>query len=122
MQTVAIIGASQSWEKYGNKAVRAYIKQGWQVYPVNPKETQIEGLPVYKSIKDISGAIDRVSMYVPSEIGLKIVADIAKKKPKELFFNPGSESEELIAKAQELGLDPIQACSIIDIGEQPVNF
>lgn len=122
MQNVAIIGASQSREKYGNKAVRAYIKQGWQVYPVNPKETQIEGLPVYKSIKDIPGAIDRVSMYVPPEVGLKIVEDIAKKKPKEFFLNPGSESEELIARARELGLDPIQTCSIINIGESPSSF
>jgi hypothetical protein len=71
---------------------------------------------------DIPGEIDRVSVYVPPEVGLKIIEAIAQKKPKELFFNPGSESEESIAKAKELGLDPIQACSIVDIGENPSNF
>ncbi len=122
MKTVAIIGASNNRAKYGNKAVRAYIKQGWRVYPVNPKEMQIEGLSVRKSIKDVPGAIDRVSMYVPPKIGLKIIEDIARKKPKEFFLNPGAESEELITKAKELGLKPIQACSIIDIGERPSDF
>jgi hypothetical protein len=33
--------------------------------------------------------------------------------------NPGAESDELIAEAERLGLEPIQACSIIDIGEVP---
>jgi hypothetical protein len=122
MKTVAIIGASNNREKYGNKAVRAYIKQGWQVYPVNPKESLIEGLEVYKRFLDIPRVVDRVSMYVPSEIGLKIIRDVAKKKPEEFFLNPGSESEELIAKAKELGLNPIQACSIIAIGESPSDL
>ena len=61
-------------------------------------------------------------MYVPPEIGLKIIRDVAKKKPKEFFLNPGAESEELIGKAKELGLNPIQACSIIAIGESPSDL
>lgn len=122
MKTVVIIGASNNRQKYGNKAVRAYVKQGWRVYPVNPKESQIEGLKVYKSILDIPSSIERVSMYVPPEVGLKIISNIAQKKPKELFFNPGSESDQLLAKSKELGLNAIQACSIRNIGESPENF
>ena len=44
MKTVAIIGASSDRAKFGNKAVRAFQQQGCAVYPVNPKETEIEGL------------------------------------------------------------------------------
>ena len=122
MKTVAIIGASNNRKKYGNKAVRAYIKQGWRVYPVNLKESVIEGLTVYHNISDIPGAIDRVSMYVPPAIGLQIIAEIAKRSPKEIFLNPGSESDELLAKSKELGLNVIEACSIINIGETPENY
>ena len=37
----------------------------------------------------------------------------------ELFLNPGSESGAVIARAQELGIVPILACSIVDIGRSP---
>jgi len=41
MKTIAIIGASADRGKFGNKAVRAFVRQGYTVYPVNPKETEI---------------------------------------------------------------------------------
>ena len=43
MPSVAVIGASSAHQKYGNKAVRAYLRQGWTVYPVNPNETDDRG-------------------------------------------------------------------------------
>ena len=69
---IAIIGASNNKEKYGNKAVRAYKKQGHSVYPVNPKEKTIEGLRVYKLILDIPDEIERASIYLPPEIGITL--------------------------------------------------
>ena len=36
MKTVAIIGASSNRAKYGNKALRAYERQGYRVIPINP--------------------------------------------------------------------------------------
>ncbi len=53
MQTAAVIGASNDRRKFGNKAVRAFARQGYDVYPVNPKETEIEGRPAFKSIRDL---------------------------------------------------------------------
>ncbi len=119
MASVAVIGASGAPHKFGNKAVRAYLRQGWTVYPVNPTETTIEGLRVYPSLDAIPGAVDRVSIYVPSSIGETLLDAIKAKAPKELFINPGAESDTLIARAEALGLNPIQACSIVDIGERP---
>jgi hypothetical protein len=58
-------------------------------------------------------------MYVPSSIGITLLESIKAKGAAEFFLNPGSESDELVARANELGLDPILACSIIDIGESP---
>lgn len=36
-RTIAIVGASADRAKFGNKAVRAYAEEGWEVWPVNPK-------------------------------------------------------------------------------------
>jgi predicted CoA-binding protein len=120
MATVAVIGASNVSQKYGNKAVRAYLRQGWTVYPVNPNEATVEGLKVYRTIADIPGTIDRVTMYVPPSVGITLLDAIKAKAPAaELFLNPGSESDELVDRAASLGLETIQACSIVDIGERP---
>ena len=119
MPTIAIIGASSDRAKFGNKAVRAYLRQGWTVFPVNPAGGVIEGLPVHRSVLDVPGRLDRASLYVPPEIGVTLLPDIAAKGASELWVNPGAESQELLDRARELGLDPIVACSIVDIGERP---
>jgi predicted CoA-binding protein len=119
MPSVAVIGASNDRQKFGNRAVRAYLRQGWTVYPVNPRETTVEGLAAFGSILDIPGDVDRASLYVPPAVGEKLLEEIHRKRVRELFVNPGAESERLIREAERLGLDPIQACSIVDIGERP---
>ena len=112
--TVAVIGASKDPSKYGNLSVRAHLEAGYEVFPVNPKEAEIEGLKVYRSVSEIPAALDRVSVYLPPQIGMKTIEEIARKGTQELFLNPGSESDELIEKARSLGLNVIVACSITD--------
>jgi predicted CoA-binding protein len=119
MPRVAVIGASSDRAKYGNRAVRAYLRQGWTVYPVNPHERAIEGLAAYANIEAIAAPVDRASLYVPAEVGRTLLAGIARKGVGELFVNPGAESDDLLREAERLGLEVIQACSIIDIGERP---
>jgi hypothetical protein len=118
-KTIAIVGASSDRSKYGNKAVRAFRDGGWTVYPVNPKAEEVEGLPCYGSVADVPGPLDRVALYVPPEVGKQLLGDIAAKHPTELFLNPGSADAELIAQAEALGLNPIEACSIVSIGLRP---
>ena len=120
-RTVAVVGASSDRSKFGNKAVRAYIDQGWGDYPDNPKGGRIEGLQVYTSIEDIPVKIDRVTLYLPPAVGVKALPAIAALAPAEFFVNPGSESDEFVEEAKRLGLDPILACSIIDLGITPTD-
>jgi predicted CoA-binding protein len=119
-KTVAVIGASKNRTKYGNKAVRAYLRNGYKVYPVNPKEETIEGLKAYRSILDIQGEVDRATLYVPPKVGLRVIEEIAQKGVKELYINPGAESDELFDKARMLNLKPILACSILAVGLDPL--
>ncbi len=121
-KTVAVLGASADRSKFSNKAVRAYVQEGWKVYPINPKGGMIEGLQAYTSLAEISGHVDRVTVYLPPPVAVKALAEIAKTNPNELYINPGAESEELVAAAEKLGLDPILACSIIEIGVRPSAF
>jgi predicted CoA-binding protein len=121
-KVVAVVGASSNRHKFGNRAVRAFRQQGYTVVPINPHEDEIEGLKAYKSVLDVPGSIDMATMYVPAEIGERIVEEIARKEIPEMWLNPGAESDALIARAAALGLRPIVACSIVGIGENPYSF
>ena len=119
---VAVIGASNDRRKYGNKAVRAFRARGYTVYPINPHETSIEGLVAYARVTDVPEPVEMATMYVPPEVGLTVVDDLARKGVTKVWFNPGSESAALVARAKALGLAPVEECSIVAIGDSPANY
>lgn len=116
---VAVIGASSNPQKFGNRAVRAFVRQGYTVVPINPNEPEVEGLKTYRSVLDVPGPIDMASFYVPPSVGERVIEDVARKGIGEVWFNPGAESDALIARARALNIQPIVACSIIAIGQNP---
>jgi len=119
MKSIAIIGASANPEKFGNKAVRAFVQQGWTVYPINPKEPVIEGLQAYKSVREIPGAVDEASVYLAPHLVPAVLQEIAAKGIKKVWLNPGTESENALDRAEELGLEAVVACSIVGVGVDP---
>ena len=121
--TAIILGASTDRRKFGNKSVRAHLVQGYDVYPVNPGADQIEELTAYASLTDVPvERPNRISVYLPPHIGIALLEQIRDKQADEVWFNPGSESAELLGRAEELGLNVIQACSIVDVGMSPSAF
>src|ERR1700752_2272665 len=113
MKVVAIIGASNDRRKFGNRAVRAFAREGYTVVPINPHETEVEGLKAYASVLDVPGPIDMASFYVPPEVGEQVIEEIARKGIAEVWFNPGAESDALIDRARSLQIRPTVACSIV---------
>jgi predicted CoA-binding protein len=59
------------------------------------------------------------SFYVPPDVGERVISEVAQKQIAEVWLNPGSESDELIARARALSIRPIIACSIIAVGQNP---
>ena len=118
--TVAVVGANSDRRKFGNKSVRAHALAGFTVFPVHPTETTVEGLPVYRSVRDIPvDHIDRVTVYLPPAVGLTVLPDFAAKSVGEVWLNPGADAPEVVAKAKELGLKVVTGCSILAVGANP---
>lgn len=118
-KVVAVIGASSNRQKFGNRAVRAYLRQGYTVVPINPHEAEVEGLKAYASVLDVPGPIDMASFYVPPNVGERVITEVAQKQIPEVWLNPGADSDALIARARSLSIKPIVACSIIAVGQNP---
>ncbi len=121
-RTVAVIGASNNRDKFGNKALRAFARQGYTVIPVNPNETEVEGHKAYASVLDVPVPIDMATVYVPAQAGVGVMEQLAQIAVGEIWLNPGADADEVVARARELGLTVVQACSIIAIGESPGRY
>ena len=119
---VAVIGASNDRHKFGNRAVRAYQQQGYTVIPINPHEATVEGLKAFRSVLDVPGPVDMASFYVPPDVGERVIDEVAKKGIPEVWLNPGAESDALVARARALNIQPIVACSIVAIGQNPYQL
>ena len=124
MKTIAVVGASASRQKFGNKCVRAYRDAGYQVYPVNPSERVIEGLPVFRTLADVPAPLERISVYLPPPLTLALLPAIARAATAgtEVWFNPGSADSAVLAEARRLGIAARPGCSIVDIGRSPGDF
>lgn len=116
MKTVAVIGASNDRAKYGNKAVRGYLAEGYRVVPVNPHEVEIEGLRTYRSVLDIPHDVDMVSVYVPPGAGMAVMTEVAQRGIREVWLNPGADGPAVIQHARDLGIEPVVACSLVALG------
>lgn len=76
-RSVAIVGASKKPGKIGNAIVKNMIACGYQgkIYPVNPKEEEIEGLRCYPNLKEIGESVDLVVVAVPAHRTLAVAQD-----------------------------------------------
>ncbi len=122
-RTVAIVGASADRRKFGNKSIRAHAAAGWQVFPVHPTETSIEGLTAFRTIADIPlEELDRISVYLAPAVALKVMESFGVKPVGEVWLNPGADDDTVVEKAKWLGLNVVKACSIVDVGHSPSQF
>lgn len=84
--SVAVVGASRAPGKIGNAIVRNIINSGYQgiIFPVNPKESEIEGLACYPKIGTISREVEMAVLSVPAALVLSSAEECGKKGVKAL--------------------------------------
>jgi predicted CoA-binding protein len=115
----AVLGATYDRHKFGYKVFNKLKKFGYNVFPVNPGLDEIEGIKCYKSINEIPEEIDVVSLIINPKIGVTILEDAKSKGVKTIWCQPGANSEEIVNKAAELGLEIIHdQCVLVELGYQ----
>lgn len=97
IKTIAVVGASNNPQKIGYQVVGNLSQRGYKVFPVNLKEKEIRGLPAYSSLASISERPDLVDVIVPPEVALNIVKEALELEIKNIWLQPGTESEEILA-------------------------
>jgi len=81
-KSVAVVGASADPKKPGNTALRHMISMGYKgkLYPVNPREKGILGLPCYKSVSEIPEPVDLCVLMVAAELTVPVAQELTERK------------------------------------------
>ncbi len=114
----AVVGASKDRSKYGNKVLRAYQQAGKTVYPVHPKESEIEGETVYADLAALPESVDGISIITPPAVTESIVRQAVDAGIERVWMQPGAESEAAIQAAKDAGLHVIAGgpCLLVAVG------
>ncbi len=111
---IAVVGASNNPEKYGNRIVRHLLNDGHTVFPVNLREKIIFGLPAYARVADIESPIDIVDIVLPPEKTLAVLKQLRRVNKFDVWIQPGAESDEVIgflqANAKDFGRATYNMC------------
>ena len=92
---IALVGASNDKSKFGNRIYKDLRSKGYNVIPINPKDENIEGDKAYTSIQMMEELPDIVNFVVPPPIAMKVAQNVVELGVKYLWFQPGSESNEI---------------------------
>jgi len=114
--SVAVVGASREEGKTGYSIISNIVKYGFpgKIYPVNPKASEIMGLPCYPSLAAIEGNVDLAVIVIPPKFILDAIDECAKKEIKAAiiisagFKETGGEGRkleaEVVSKARGYGI------------------
>ena len=102
---IAVVGASRSGKKFGNTALTELATRGYQVFPVHPSATEINGMPCYPNLAALQGQVDGALVVVPPPQAMAVLREAAVVGLKNVWLQQGAESPEVLALAQELGLN-----------------
>lgn len=114
----AVAGASRDRSKYGNRVLRAYMEHGRQVFPVNPTETEVEGLAAWPDVLSIPQRVHGLSIVTPPAVTRTVVQQAIAAGIRRLWMQPGAEDAEAVRLAKEAGASVIWGgpCLLVEIG------
>lgn len=94
-RSIAIIGASRDPSKRGNRAIQTLLECGYRgaILPINPRETEILGLPAYPDLASAPGEIDLAMVCTPAKVAPDVIALCGARGVKGALVLAGGFSE-----------------------------
>ena len=123
---IAVAGVSRQPRQAANAVFRKLKASGYEVFPVNPSASQVEGVPCYRDLASIPGSLDGVVIATKPAVGSEIVRQAAARGVRRVWFHrsfgEGSVSEDAVQACRAQGIDcivggcPLMFCAPVDFG------
>ena len=105
---IAVAGVSRDKKQPANAIYRRLVSSGYQVTPVNPRASEVEGVKSYPDLISLPGAIDGVVVASPPAASAQLVRECGERGIKQVWFHrsfgPGSVSDEAVRECEKLGI------------------
>ena len=112
---IAVVGMSKNQEKDAHNIPMYLKREGYEIIPVNPTATEIEGMKAYPSLSSVPFDFDVVQIFRPSADVPPIVDQAIKTKAKVIWMQLGIGNEEAAKKARAAGKTVIQnRCMMVE--------
>lgn len=112
-EKVVVLGASPKEDRYAYKAMKMLQEHGHTAIPVNPAFEEVLGEKCRKSIGEVEGGIDTVTLYVGEARSEPLIGEILKAQPRRIIFNPGAENPNLARQAEAKGIEVVEGCTLV---------
>jgi predicted CoA-binding protein len=110
---VAVLGASNKPDRYSFKAVRLLREKGHIPFPVHPALAEVDGLPVFPSLRAIPAPVDTITVYLSARNQQPIAGELLNSGARRVIFNPGAENPELADQVRQRGKEVLHACTLV---------
>ncbi len=116
VKTIAVLGLSPNETKDSHKVAKYLKEAGYKIVPVYPKEDEILGEKVYRSLKEIPFEVDMVDIF-RKPAALDAIADVCIERGdvKVFWAQKGIVNNEAAQKAKDAGMKVVQnQCTMVD--------
>ena len=107
-----VLGASKNPDRYSFIAINRLRKHGHPVVAIGKKESVVADVPIGIE-KEVHEDVDTVTLYLSAQNQKQYYDYILGLHPKRIIFNPGAENDELYDLAEQKGIKPIEACTLV---------
>ena len=124
----AVAGVSRSAGQAANAIYRRLRDCGYEVFPVNPNASEVEGVTAYPELAAIPVTIDGVVIATHPDISLDIVRQCSQHGVERVWFHRsfggGSVSPQAVRECEARGLHyivggcPLMFCGQVDFGHK----
>ncbi|MBK7910844.1 MAG: CoA-binding protein [Bacteroidota bacterium] len=107
-----VVGASEKPERYSNKAIRSLLLHGHEVLALAPRPGRVENVEFLTGQPGLTD-LDTVTLYLGEKAQETMMDYLLSLRPRRIIFNPGAENPELKKKAEALGIETEEACTLV---------
>lgn len=128
----AVAGVSRQPGQAANAVFRKLKGAGYDVYPVNPNASEVEGTACYRDVSAVPGELDGVVIVTAPAASAHVVQQCGDRGVHRVWlhrsFGNGSVSEEAVRECQARDIEcivggcPLMFCEPVDVGHRCMRW
>jgi len=129
---LAVAGVSRDSLQPANAIFRKLKAAGYEVYPINPRATTVEGTTCYPDVGAVPGTLDGVVIVTKPEAALEVVCQCAAHGVRRVWlhrsFGEGSVSDAALSECRARGIEaiaggcPMMFCEPVDLAHKCMKW